>query len=332
MPFQLTSEHRDNPFGIDGTIAVLGDGKNRLEVWPALGFNAIRWQVGAHELLHCPKSFFEENRPSRGGWPILFPFANRIRDGKYVWDGKSYSLPTNDSTKKNAIHGFAYTHPWRIIDQGATAGTAWLTGEFHGSKDAPESLALWPADYRIRLTYRLLDHVLRVEADVDNPDAKPLPFGLGYHPYFAIAPFGGPQSLVTVSASRRWELIDSLPSGKIVDLDEPRDLRPGKAYKDLQLDDVVTKLYTMAYDPQEALGLVGVVQHPGGQGMLTMWTSEDFREIVLFTPAHREAICLEPYTSTTDAINLQQGGVDAGLRVLQPGQRWQGIVEVHLAN
>lgn len=332
MPFQLTFENRANPFGIDGKIAVLADGKNRLEIWPALGFNAFRWQVGGQELLHCPKSFFEENRPSRGGFPVLFPFANRIRDGKFTWDGKAYTLPTNDSTKKNAIHGFVYTRPWRIVDQGATAGSAWMTGEFHGSVDAPETLALWPADYRMRLTYRLFEHVLRVEADVDNPDTKPLPFCLGYHPYFAIAPFGGPQAFITVPASKRWELIDSLPSGKLVDLDEPRDLRHGKSYSALQLDDVVTKLYTIAYDQQDNIGMTGIVQHPAGNGMLTLWTAEDFRELVLFTPVHREAICLEPYTSTTDAINLSQRGIDAGLRVLKPGERWQGIVEMHLAD
>ena len=33
----------------------------------------------------------------------------------------------------------------------------------------------------------------------------------------------------------------------------------------------------------------------------------------LINPPHREAICLEPYTCTTDAINLQQQGVNAGL-------------------
>jgi aldose 1-epimerase len=44
------------------------------------------------------------------------------------------------------------------------------------------------------------------------------------------------------------------------------------------------------------------------------------REFVLYTPPNSpDVIALEPYTQTTDAINLQPRGVDAGLRVLGHG-------------
>ena len=52
----------------------------------------------------------------------------------------------------------------------------------------------------------------------------------------------------------------------------------------------------------------------------------DFRELVLFTPGHRQAMCLEPYTCATDAINLHQRGVDAGWRVLPSGESWSAEV------
>jgi aldose 1-epimerase len=328
--FQVTWEQRANTIGVDERVAVLHDAGNRLEIWPALGFNAYRWQVGASELLYRHPQFFAEKKPTRTGLPILFPFPNRIRAGRFAWEGKTYALPTNDSSNKNAIHGFSTGRAWRVVEHGSSASSAWITGEFHGSVDAPETLSQWPADFRLRVTYRLFDRVLRVEADVDNPDAKPLPFGIGYHPYFSLAPFGGPQALITVSASKRWELADSLPTGKLLDLDEPYDLRHGQSFSELQLDDVMTDLYTFASDQQENLGLTGVIQHPTGEGMLTLWMSEAFRELVLFTPPHREAICLEPYTCTTDAINLAPRGIDSGLKVLPPGEHWQGTVEMHL--
>jgi len=332
VPFQFNWEQRDNTLGIDGRVAVLADAKNRLEIWPALGFNAYRWQANGFDLLYRSPQLFTENRPSRSGWPILFPFPNRIRDGKFTFEGKAYQLPIGDTANKNAIHGFAFNRPWRIVDQGTTDGSAWLTGEFHASIDAPETLALWPGDYRLRVTYRLFDGVLRVEADADNPGTTPLPFGLGYHPYFALAPFGGPQAIVTVGASKYWELRDNLPTGTLLEVDDPRDLRHGQFLANLQLDDVMTNLFTFAYDQQDNIGLVGVVQHPSAERILTLWVGGDFRELVLFTPPHREAICLEPYTCTTDAINLTQRGIDAGWRVLQSGERWQGIVEVHLSS
>jgi aldose 1-epimerase len=332
VAFQVTWQDHDNSLGLDRRVAVLADANNRLEVWPALGLNAYRWQAAGQELLYCPAQFFAENRPTRGGWPILFPFPNRIRDGKFDWQGKTYQLPLNDSTLKNAIHGFAVKRAWRIIDQGADAGSAWITGEFQCSVDAPETLALWPADYRLRVTFRLHDRILRVEAQADNPDSKPLPFGLGFHPYFAIAPFAGPQAIVNVGAAKIWELADNLPTGHLVDVDPHRDLRHGQSYADLQLDDVMSDLQPIAVDAQERLNLAGSIQHPGGDRLLTLWAGPDFREMVLFTPPHREAMCIEPYTCTTDAINLSQRGIDAGLRVLQPAERWQGVVEVHLTS
>jgi len=332
VPFQILWEQRENSFGLDGRVAILADAKNRLEVWPALGFNAYRWQANRFDLLYRSPQFYTENRPSRSGWPILFPFPNRIRDGRFTWDGKAYQLPIGDPTNKNAIHGFALNRAWRVVDEGASAGSAWITGEFHASIDAPETLALWPSDYRLRVTYRLFDGVMRVEAEADNPDTKPLPFGLGYHPHFALAPFGGPQAIVTVAASKYWQLLDSLPTGTLLEVDDPRDLRHGQFMAGLQLDDVMTNLYNFAYDQQDNIGLVGVVQHPSAERILTLWVGGDFRELVLFTPPHREAICLEPYTCITDAINLTQRGIDAGWRVLQPGERWQGIVEAHLSS
>ena len=332
MPFQATWENRPNAFELDERVAVLSDGRNRLEVWPALGFNAFRWQVAGQELLFRNPEFFTDRRPTRSGFPILFPFPNRIRDGRFTWDGKAYQLPLGDPAGKNAIHGFACNRPWRVIDTGAGDMSAWITAEFHGSVDAPDCAALWPADYRIRVTYRLFDQVLRVEARVDNPDSRPLPFGLGYHPFFALAPFGGASSGVMVSAGKVWELQDNLPSGRTLDVDESRDLRSGPILGTMPLDDVMTDLYTIAYDQEDQLGLVGIVQHPAGARMLTLWVGGDFRELVVFTPPHRQAICLEPYTCTTDAVNLASRNIDAGLRVLPPGESWQGTMEVHLAS
>jgi len=111
-------------------------------------------------------------------------------------------------------------------------------------------------------------------------------------------------------------------------LDEKRDLRHGQFHAALQLDDVATDLYNFAYDPDEQLGLVAMLQNPPAERVLTMWVSEGFREMVLFTPPHREAICLEPYTCVTDAINLPS---NSGLRVLPPGEHWRGVVELHAA-
>lgn len=331
MAFQVFTERRPTSTELDGSVHVLTGGGGRAEVWPALGFNCYRWQrsvAGAPlDLLYADPRLFDGASPTRSGVPILFPFPNRIREGRFVWAGREYQLPCNDSTKKNAIHGFPCRKPWRVIGQGADAGSAWVTGEFHGATDAPEARAFWPADYLLRVTYRLTELGLRVEAEVTNPDRLALPFGLGYHPYVRVPllPAGGEADCWVESAAREiWELKDSLPTGERRPVDAARNLTTGRRLSELTLDDLFSDLESPP-PPAGALYWRGAVRQ--GTAEVRLLTDAAFGELVLFTPPHRQAVCLEPYTCATDAINLQQRGIAAGLRVLQPGERWMGVVE-----
>ena len=57
---------------------------------------------------------------------------------------------------------------------------------------------------------------------------------------------------------------------------------------------------------------------------MSMFSSPVFRELVVFTPEHRQAFCLEPYTCTTDAVNLQSRGLDTGW--LELAQRLEQVL------
>ena len=335
MTYQVRTEQRPTAGGLDGTVYVLEqeDGTARADVWPALGMNCYRWRIAPQgqplDVLYADPHLFDAPVPTRSGIPVLFPFPNRIRDGHYRWGGKEYRLPLNDKTDKNAIHGFPCRRPWRIVGQGADGASAWITGEFQGSVDATDARHLWPADYRIRLTHRLQDQRLRLEMLVDNPDQVPLPFGLGYHPYLRVplVPGSPPEHCwVESHVQAQWELVETLPTGKQLPLDPNDNPVRRRRFIDLALDD----LFRAVVPSGDSDGLYGPAswsQSPEGIG-IRLRASRDFRELVLFTHPNRQAVCLEPYTCITDAINLQQQGVDAGLLVLQPGQQWTGIVEL----
>jgi aldose 1-epimerase len=320
--------------GVDGDVVVLEEvgGAARAEVWPASGFNCFRWRVrrGEHhlDLLYAAPTLFRGARPTASGTPILFPFPNRIRDGRFSWDGKDYQLPRNDHEHVNAIHGFVFDRPWRVVDRGADAASAWVTGEFRDSADAPD----WPADFEVRVTYRLLPSALRIEARVSNPDSRPLPFGLGYHPYFRmplVPNSSTAECTVQGNAREVWELQRFLPTGTRRPPEDSRDLTTPRPFTVLRLDDVYTTL-----DGAPVVGglrVLGAVRQPSYGVELRMLADPKFRELVLFTPAHRQAVCLEPYTCTTDAVNLQPRGIDAGWRVLHPGETWSGDVMFEVA-
>jgi aldose 1-epimerase len=336
MAFSVKTHAAPGVAGLDPTTYVLEDGAGgRAEIWPALGFNCFRWQAVRDgrtlDLLYCDPGLFADGRPTRSGIPILFPFPNRIRGGHFTWEGKEYQLPLNDGPKVNAIHGFACRRAWRVVDQGADAKGARVTGEFQGSRDATDCNGLWPSDYRIRVTYRLTVDALRIEAEVSNPDSRPLPWGLGYHPYFRV-PFAPGMAAAdckaVVPAKSYWILEDSLPSGESCPVYASRDLNTPRRYAELTLDDVLTNV-AQGPDVVDGLHECGSIEGAPGARMRLL-CSKGFREMVVFTPNHREAFCIEPYTCTTDAVNLQPKGVDAGWQSLPAGGKWSGIVEMRV--
>src|SRR5262245_5737295 len=166
------------------------DTKVQAEVWPHLGCNCLRWCVrGPSEpldLLYVAPDWENNPIPTRSGIPVLFPFPNRIRDGRFAWGGRTYTHPLNDPAGRNSIHGFACRRPWRVTNTNSADDLATLTAEFQASVDAPDQLDLWPSDYKLTLRILLAPDSLSLSATMTNPGNKPLPVGLGYHPYFKL--------------------------------------------------------------------------------------------------------------------------------------------------
>lgn len=340
MRFSVQLEQRQLQ-GQEQTVYLLCSQNMRAEVWPGVGLNCLRWQThwadAWHDLLYVAPDFAENPVPTRSGVPILFPFPNRIRSGKFRANGRLFELPLNDSTKKNAIHGFVCRHPWRVLRAQAHSDAASVQAIFQLSENAPaEVAALWPSDFRLIVTYRLTDKALTIEALVENPTRTPLPFGLGYHPYFRLPGMAaepnavGPLRLQSC-ARRYWELVENLPTGSQIPVVGERDLRQGRVIGTTVFDDIWTDLPNPPNQSADPNGLIERAQLSSPTGhSLGVWTSRAFRELVLFTPPHRNTVAIEPYTCVTDAINLFHRGIDSGWMQLLPGQSWSGVVEFRL--
>lgn len=263
-------------------------------------------------------------RPSGNGIPILFPFPNRIREGRYDWDGKTYELPSSvvgyDGTG-NAIHGFCLDRPWRVVESKENT----LLGRFQLSIDAPDRLPLWPTDFVIDVRYSLNGPKLRMDVHVRNEGEIPLPWGFGTHPYFKLplSHDSAPQHcLIEAPAAQQWVLESCLPTGAIEPIDDDKDLREGAYFDLLKFDDVLTGL-----EHNDGRVECSIIDEKAGLQVVQRFDAI-FRELVVYTPPGRNSICLEPYTCVTDAINLQARGVDTGLRVLGPGREIHTWIEI----
>lgn len=298
------------------------------------GFNCFRYHAVnpasglTLDVLDADPAFAEgAGRPSGHGIPILFPFPNRIRGGRYRWAETEYVIPAAvaaDDGNGNAIHGFCLDRPWRVI----TLDENSVRAEFQLSVDAPDRLTFWPCDARIEICYRLDENGLLAEITIENPSGEhELPWGFGTHPYFRLPlePGGDPAGcLVQVPAANQWELVDCLPTGNRLDVDENCDLREGCPFDQLQLDHVLTALKPAADGPLE----MAILDERAGLSIRQRCDAGLFREVVVFTPPGRNAVCLEPYTCVTDAINLDASGETSGWQVLPPGGRLQAGIQL----
>lgn len=262
---------------------------------------------------------------TRFGTPILFPYPNRVRGGRFAFRGKSYRLdPIRDG---HAIHGLVSEIPWRVDEarvspEGARVACS-LVAEEH-----PGVLRQFPFPFRIRVAYTLRGDTVRLDAEARNVGGGPMPLGFGIHPWFRLplAAVGDRRScLVKVPASRLWELDPSLlPTGRTLPVPADRDFRAPRPLGDLELDDVYTGVETTNGWSECAL------RDPTAAAELVVRADAGFREIVVYAPAGRSAICFEPYTCATDALNLQRRGIDAGLVELEPGGIWRGTISFTL--
>jgi aldose 1-epimerase len=290
-------------------------------VLPSVGFNLFDLQLPVageiRPIVAAGDRWPEDPEiPSRHGIPILFPFPNRIRDARFEYGGRAFDLIANKGP--NAIHGFALEAPWEVVAHEATDAGARIVGRFQISRNAPEDRPRWPSDAAIELSYTLAGRRLTLEATVTNPGPSDLPWGFGIHPYYHL-PFrpdgDAAKTRVVLPASRYWVLEDTLPTGEVRPVDPARDFRLGKPMAGLEADDILTGL---EFEGARCTCRL-IDENLGAEFRLSF--GREFRELVVFTPPFYPGgvVAVEPYTQTTDAIHLQARGVDAGLRVLQPG-------------
>jgi aldose 1-epimerase len=96
--------------------------------------------------------------------------------------------------------------------------------------------------------------------------------------------------------------------------------------KDSQFDTVFTKLL-----PSEDDAIHTKLLDPATGRAFSQVFDAAFTQCVVYTPGHREAICMEPYTCVPDAIRLAADGHHTGLQLLQPGESFETIIRLEVA-
>ena len=249
---------------------VLRSATARLVVDPAQGGRMISLVVHGSELLVT-----EGMGPMMWGCYPMAPYAGRVRDGAFTFDGRDHRLPT--TMPPHAIHGTVLDRAW-VID-----GEARLYVDL-----GPD----WPFAGLVRQHVVLGAGGLKVTLTLEA--AEPMPATIGWHPWFRRILAGSGNAGAAPSApaqlqftsSRMYERgDDGLPTGRLVEPSEG-------PWDDCFVD--VTTPPRLVWPGRLALEIASTCDH------WVVYTEPD------------DAICVEPQTGPPNAINLAPQVVTPG--------------------
>ncbi len=254
----------------------------------------------------------EEGRWSRG--IKMIPFPNRIKDGVYYFGGRKFSLPVNYPSQHHAIHGLLSNQEMQLVKKTENQHSCSVTLSFNFT----DKFSGYPFGLKVEVTAVLDPDGLTVLTRAVNMGDDPLPFGDGWHPYFAFGENHNVRTwLIRIPARYVVELDDRLiPTGKLIPVESRNlDFRQSRSISNTVLDNVFTGLIP------DNDGVVTRLSNSDAGATIEVWQDRPYNYLVVFTPPqpHRDSVAIEPMTCNTNAFNNQEG-----LIVLRPGESFLG--------
>jgi aldose 1-epimerase len=239
---------------------------------------------------------------------LLAPWPNRIRDGRYAFDGEAQQLNISEPARNCAIHGLVRWAPWQPAEQ--QPNQMILTHRLHAHPGYPHVLDL-------RVTYALNEHAgLEITLAATNVGQTSAPYGLGMHPYLSVATPTIDACELLVPAST-WLPTDErgIPTGGEQPVEASAlDFRRARPLGDTRIDFAFSELL------RDAEGRATVtLRDPSSGRTSSLWVDSSFPWLEVFTGDHlpsrrRQGLGIEPMSCPPNAF---VSGRD--LIVLAPG-------------
>ncbi|SEC65412.1 aldose 1-epimerase [Paenibacillus sp. GP183] len=251
------------------------------------------------------------------GTPIMMP-PNRIRRGKFEYDGRTYQFPIN-TANENHIHGVIGNLHWKVTDISEEDDSIAITSSLN-IQDIPDTFKVYPHPLTLEVTYVLSGSTLTHKLKATNAGNTKAPFGYGLHTWFLLD--HEPQNWsFELPVNGIWELDPELiPTGTILPLGRYADLPHGISLQGQNMDTV----FQIGSNQRQA-----VLRKEGFE--LRYTASEQFKHWVIYTKGETDNyICLEPYTWVTNAPNLDLDPEVTGIIGIEPGQSIDMEVKLEL--
>jgi len=296
----------------DGSLLALRSGTQRVLLAPQVGGSIAAfydWHDGraTHWLRPATRAALDACDPLGMASFPLFPYCNRIRDARFEFNGRTVDLSQDGNPFPHALHGHAWRRPWRVGDYGPDYAVLHF---LHEPGTAPAHH--WPFRYEAEQRFELDAQGMRVTLSARNLSDKPMPLGMGHHPYYPRTP----NTSIRTQVAAMWRGDADLLPEALVQHGAVRELASiaGMSPDAFDLDNNFIGWSRSA-----------TIAWPDQQRRLLLQADPAFAHLVIFAQADAPSmLCVEPVTNTTDWLNAPPADMLApdpfGGHILAPGE------------
>lgn len=290
-----------------GKLVTLREGSSELIVAPECGARLVAFRVGGRDVL-CPALPEALNSGVPYGFAAfpLMPYSGPIFGDGFSFRGEWHPLARNLPAEPTATHGEAWIRPWRI--ESLSESSVALALDYASTPGA------FPFAWRGDLNYAIGGGRLTATLKLTNRDHRPMPAGMGIHPYFPKA----------AGDTFKFDCTGVWPLDAPEAVEKPcGPLEPGLDFREGQ--EVAEIVFDRCFE-----GWDGIATLTAADGFRTRIEADPiFGKLQIYDAWDYPYICIEPVTNANDGFNRAALDVPGhSVAVLDPGRSLAGAVTI----
>ena len=224
----------------------------------------------------------------------LVPFCNRIRGGAFSCGGETVRLTPNMPPDPSPLHGQGWQSAWELE----------LLGNSAAAMRFMHRAGEWPWDYEAVQRVALDPGGLTIELSCRNLSDRPMPCGLGLHPYYPC----DAETRLDTDVDEVWTVDEqTLPLAR----------EPAQGIYDLRARLVCGQDLDNGFGGWSGSATIEWPQQEAGLRL----SSSDCRFFQLYSPSDGGLFVAEPVQNANAALNEpEEDWAELGIEVLQPGE------------
>lgn len=222
-----------------------------------------------------------DGEQTHGGCAVLIPYAGRVRNATYSFEGTQYLLPRNYG--ENSIHGFVKNYEFSTVEKDDSSVALSLSRNEKG----------YPVPLETLIGYSLDSSSLKVSVSVSNKGNKGAPLLIGFHPYFI--------------ADKGWQLAHT---ERLQELNFSDGYFPDGTYSDTDFNND-TRISERQFD-NAYLGGGEITLENRDIDLTIQRKNMDYLVIYNGEYAEGKSVAVEPMSGAPDAFNNHMGLVSLG--------------------